>query len=593
MRRKSWMRKQKMAGKAGAVLAAAMLCLTSVGCGQTEEASSQGGESSGGNENVTSESGAAGTVDSTAGQESPGSGAGEAKRISEDTITLTVAGMYNQGSGSDWTSTQQFQEYEKRLGLKLEANTYDVETWPSQFSLMLAGDELPDLLGNAGMTVGQVAEYGADGYLLDFSQYLDIMPHLTALMEEYPAYAASIRDQDGHIYAFPALNRVSDFAMAQYNVINTKWLERVGKEIPETLDELYDVLTAFKEQDANGNGDPDDEIPFGLATAGGTGYFRNEMYVLYAHGIYSQLYVFHVMDDGNGKVVLGDTTENYKAFLKYMNKLYKEGLINKDAFVLTAAELKTLVTDDKVGISAVSADCYGEDPISQYRCINGYRSDYSPNPTAALSSRVAGTYKLAANADTKYPEEIAKFVDYLFTEEGALSCANGYEGVTFDYRDVKGTGVVDHTNFADGYDSPEQYRQEKAVAIEAFSILSVKAGTIYEMFDKASDQDLEAGPVYEMSPFNSLRAMAMREEGLELYDPFPGLKYTEEELTERTSLYTDISNYLKAAKADFIIGERDIDSEWEAHIATLNQMGLERFLEIEQAAYDRYLESIK
>lgn len=596
MRRKNWMGQKNMAGKAGAVLAAAMLCLVSAGCGQTEGTPSQEetGGTGGMDKTASGSTDTAGNAGSdTASQDGTGSISEETGRISEDTITLSVAGMYNQGSGSDWTSTLQFQEYEKRLGLKLEANTYDVETWPSQFSLMLAGDELPDLLGNAGMTAGQVAEYGADGYLLDFSQYLDIMPHLSALMEEYPAYAARIMDNEGHIYAFPTLNRVSDFAMAQYNVINTKWLERVDKEIPRTLDELYEVLKAFKEQDANGNGDPEDEIPFGLAYAGGTGYFRNEMYVLYAHGIYSQLYVFHTMADENGKVVLGDTTENYKAFLKYMNRLYEEGLINKDAFVLTAAELKTLVTDDKVGISAVSPECYGTDPISQYLCINGYCSDYSPNPTAALSSRVSGTYKLAASADTQYPEEIAKFVDYLFTEEGALSCANGYEGVTFDYQDVNGTGVVDHSNYAEGYDSPERYRQEKAVALEAFSVLSVKAGTIFEMFDKASDQDLKAGPVYEMSAFNCLREMAMREEGLELYDPFPALKYTEEELTERTTLYTDISNYLKTAKADFIIGERDIDADWEAYIATLNQMGLDRFLEIEQAAYDRYLASIQ
>lgn len=303
------------------ILAAAMVGTMLAGCGQ-----------------------AAGNTDSSlpeAEENNTGNEEGS-NRICEDTITLTVAGMYNQGSGSDWSSTLQFEEYEKRLGIRLDAAAYDVETWPSKFSLMLAGDELPDLLGNAGLTAGQVAEYGSEGYFLDFAEYLDLMPNLSALMEEYPAYAASIMDEDGHIYAFSTLNRVSDFALAQYNVVNTRWLENVDMEIPKTLDELYQVLTAFKEQDANGNGDPDDEIPFGLAYANGTGYFRNEMYVLYAFGIYSQQYVFHTMADENGKVLLGDITENYKEFLKYMNKLYSEGLMNEDAFVLTAAELKTL-----------------------------------------------------------------------------------------------------------------------------------------------------------------------------------------------------------------------------------------------------------
>ncbi|HCA69426.1 MAG TPA: sugar ABC transporter substrate-binding protein, partial [Lachnospiraceae bacterium] len=33
-------------------------------------------------------------------------------------------------------------------------------------------------------------------------------------------------------------------------------------EIPKTTEEFEAVLKAFKEKDANGNGDPNDEIPF-------------------------------------------------------------------------------------------------------------------------------------------------------------------------------------------------------------------------------------------------------------------------------------------------------------------------------------------
>ena len=42
-----------------------------------------------------------------------------------------------------------------------------------------------------------------------------------------------------------------------------EWMKNGGVDkAPETTDELYDMLVAFKEQDANGNGDPSDEIPF-------------------------------------------------------------------------------------------------------------------------------------------------------------------------------------------------------------------------------------------------------------------------------------------------------------------------------------------
>ena len=79
-----------------------------------------------------------------------------------------------------------------------------------------------------------------------------------------------------------------------------------------------------------------------------------------------------------------------------------------------------------------------------------------------------------------------------------------------------------------------------------------------------------------------------RNEELEVHLQVPALTYTDAEATERATLYADISNYLLTAKAQFITGELDIDSDWDAHLEKLNQMGLERILEIDQAAYDRW-----
>ena len=50
---------------------------------------------------------------------------------------------------------------------------------------------------------------------------------------------------------------------------------------------------------------------------------------------------------------------------------------------------------------------------------------------------------------------------------------------------------------------------------------------------------------------------------------------------------TDITSYIQLAKSQFIIGELDIDKDWDTYTQTLEQMGLSRLVEIEQAAYDR------
>ena len=52
---------------------------------------------------------------------------------------------------------------------------------------------------------------------------------------------------------------------------------------------------------------------------------------------------------------------------------------------------------------------------------------------------------------------------------------------------------------------------------------------------------------------------------------------------------TDLINYLKTAYAQFIAGEMDVDKDWDEYLAQLESIGLSRFLEIEQEAYDSYI----
>ncbi|MFQ9799203.1 MAG: hypothetical protein ACLR23_10055 [Clostridia bacterium] len=115
---------------------------------------------------------------------------------------------------------------------------------------------------NLGKT--DVNKYGAEGYFLNIAEYSDVMPNMQATMEENPLWAAYQKDESGVIHGlsrcFPS--RIG-LATGLSTFINTEWLANVGMDVPETVDELYDVLVAFKEQDANGNGDASDEIPFG------------------------------------------------------------------------------------------------------------------------------------------------------------------------------------------------------------------------------------------------------------------------------------------------------------------------------------------
>lgn len=570
------------------LLALSMTVSCLAGCGQgaqessTESSSAREPEDRQSSEESTEESGA------EAESETPAQAGGEegTPRISEEVITFTVAGA-DTVPGADWNNTVQFAEYEKRLGIKLDATVYNTEQWSSKLTLMLASDEMPDILAMdwVPMSRSDVVKYAADGYFLDFSPYLDLMPNLKKYMEEYPEYAQTITMDDGGIYGFAGLNSRPNCARYTFVYMPQKWLDNVNLDRPESLDDLYTVLKAFKEQDANGNGDPNDEIPMGLV-----GSSSPELLILWAYGINGLNSAYNLRDE-NGTVSLWDTSENYKEFLRYMNRLYKEELINQDAYVIEGSELESLTKEGKVGFSGGwttrCADAYIDNEPGWYIPV-GFTSEYNPNRSVVLYSAVDPTFYFVANADTEHPEEMAKFVDYQFTTEGAISGGNGYEGLTFDMKEIKGVGTIDHTGYwEDKYETQEDYRTRIATNHSGLSILTTGKGTIYDLLTSVSDEDLFDPEVWAVTTSSALREEAMRTEGLVVMDPFPNLYYTDEEAKERATLYTDIINYLATTKSKFITGEMDVDASWDAYLEKLNQMELPRLLEIEQAAYDR------
>ena len=70
-----------------------------------------------------------------------------------------------------------------------------------------------------------------------------------------------------------------------------------------------------------------------------------------------------------------------------------------------------------------------------------------------------------------------------------------------------------------------------------------------------------------------------------------GVSLTSEENMEFTSYNSNISTHFKEASNQFISGVRDIedDDDWNEYLTTIEGMGLERCIELKQAALDRYM----
>ena len=515
----------------------------------------------------------------------------EGYRICDEEITVTTAGSFGlKVIPEDIIAWQQWRE---RFGLKFDMTFYSGEDWKTQLNLMFASDELPDILCDAGLSNAEMTDYGSQGYFVNLLDYPELIPNFLAYCDEHPEYRAACTSPDGAIYGVKMVIPCTVNKIAR-TFINREWLERVGKEQPFTIDELYDVLVAFKEQDANGNGDPNDEYP--MANLG-----RTTTALLVAYGFNVNTYAGYnlIQADGEGKIYLADTSEAYKAFLATMHKWYSEGLIAEDVFTLTGAEFDALCAADRVGFFAtgsapfVNAAAAGVDISydAAFYGVMGLTSEYNDKPFLPIPSGIQSNFKVAISADSPYIEALVRWVDYLFTAEGQEQAFSGYEGVTFDYKfdDMLQANVIE-IYVPEGFSSKDEFRQYKATFNGPFKVFDGDLTRNVLWYD-APTEILTNEDLVAKWGWMALLTYASRREGLEHVTCFPTecFTFTEEELNKLATLSVDLDNYLSVAFADFIMGNKDLEADWAAHIATLESIGLNEYVAIYQAAYDRYV----
>lgn len=95
----------------------------------------------------------------------------------------------------------------------------------------------------------------------------ETMPNLTRVFEEDPEMKAVCTDRDGRIYSLPKKLPLRPEVCGNILYINKDWLDNLGLQVPTTYKELEDVLEKFVTEDADGDGDPTNEIGFSNAAS--------------------------------------------------------------------------------------------------------------------------------------------------------------------------------------------------------------------------------------------------------------------------------------------------------------------------------------
>lgn len=438
-------------------------------------------------------------------------------------------------------------------------------------ALIWASNDYPDVLGPGMINKDDCNIYGPGGILMSLNDYYKYLTNLEEFIGKPPA---SLYSFDGNIYYYPTITLTDRGDPTTY--ANVKWLDKLGLEMPTTIDEFYDCLIAIRDGDPNGNGKKD-EIAFVLGGWSPADYLPNFVSMLGTPGGY-------YIDDA-GTVHDGRIEEQFKEEIKLIQKFYSEGLMDSELFTqdLTALRTKGAAEEQLFGFMTAYQVAYyvGDARVDDYEAmpllenLNGEKSYMLSN-----SSETGTTVNMAVSVSCECPEIVARWVDYMMTPEITIQIDYAPFGIGYEV-DENGT-LIKLTDAPEGFDSITSWRESNN---------EQQFPRIQNFF--MSDYFIEN---YNYDPYESMTVSrkkgAVAAEAALPYKiqefPASNISPTLEESEELAFYTADLDKYYLETIATWITSAVDIDVEWDGYVEKMKSMSADRVIEIKQIQADRY-----
>lgn len=492
--------------------------------------------------------------------------------IVNEPITLKFFNSKSTSSADDWNDVLIFNTYEEMTNINVEWEMIPTEGLSEKRNLALAGGSLPDAFHTAKMPTTDIIKYGEQGIFVPLNDLIEEhAPNIKKLFEEDPELEKAITMPDGNIYSLPHYYEpeFTSLLISAQPWIREDWLEQLEMDIPETTDEFYEYLKAVKETDLNGNG-KHDEVPFG-----GTSITRLTNILNGAFGLQNKgrKHSFVDVDPVNDELRFIRTSEEYKQMLEYANKLWSEGLIEENIYSIEGDQYLANAQNNLYGSTEYFSpdQLFGEEAGSKFVGLGALEG---PNGDQLYTVPTSPTVQLGAfliTSENKHPEATIRWVDYFFGDEGSKLFFMGVKDETFVEKDDGTFEYMDHIT-----DSKDGLTREQEIAK-------------YLTFPGGSYPGIVTAEFYSGSENSE-----MSNEGAAKLEPYlpdviwPPFTYTADENKVRSTVGADIEKYTNEMRDKFITGEASFE-EWDKYVAEIDKIGLQEYMEVYEAAYERYL----
>jgi len=461
---------------------------------------------------------------------------------------------------SDWNEKNYvWTAGEKYTGIHINWITPNLQQINEMFNIMIVSEDLPDMILYADTYAGGGEAAVKDGVYVRLNEYLEEnTPAYNAWLASYERYYKDSRTDSGLVYAIYGL--VDTERKAGGGLI---WREdlaaKIGwTEIPKTIAEFDRFLHDYK--DATGQ----------------TGFFSPPQYGFVTDDTYGILPpsfgAATRMVNVDGKVHYGPAMPGFKDYVIKMKEWYDNGFINPD-FVSTPYFMTW--TDVAIGKFVVAHGVpglvgnewgrnYSDDPDLYIAAITPLSGDNGVEPKCGTYMSTHVGSPTAISTSCKKIETALRWLDFWYTDEGAMLKCYGVEGETFNY--VNGEPVW--TDLISANIEVPVAQAAGGVFINTFT----GPGYQYCIYDN-EDVELACNVWADFDPAWNM----------------PPISLTADESSEYVNIMADIETFCAETIANYITGARSLDDYESYFLAQLEAMNLSRAIEIQQAALDRYI----
>lgn len=456
-------------------------------------------------------------------------------------------------------------ELEKRTNIHLDYKLVPQADAVTQYNLMITSGDYTDIVfQEITQYAGGFDKAISDGVFIELSDVVNKwMPNLKNYMDQNDDIRKQFHTDAGNIGAIINIQNGNQPAWIGPG-IRKDFLEKVGiSELPQTYDDLYLALSKFKNELAV-------EQPLSI-------YYKG--YNVTSHTMTAGFDVAPTFYNENGTVKFGFIEEGFRDYLTMMNKWYTEGLIDKDFY--TRSTDFTVNQENMVSgkVGALEHMVYTLPHI--YKSLSGsdeFHLVAMPLPRKNAGdvahfrrvNEITGTTVIAittAVTDADRLENIARWIDYRFSDEGALLLNYGIEGETYTLKDGEPvfTDYVLHNS--DGISPADILGQ---ISDSGFA-------AIYDWTREKQMVSEEEWAAYDIWGNSASGDWVM-----------PPVTMTSEEGSEYATIFGDIDTLITETIPLFITGAKPM-TEYGQFIDQLKSMNIDRCIDIQQAALDRYM----